>query len=128
MTEQTTLETKGTAKKPRKLVMTIAILTLIASSLTLINFFITGKFPCKICFDYPDWWTYFYPVKNVLAITSVILIWKWKKIGAYGLGLVGLINAVSQIAFEYNIMTGVASAIGISVFYYAIKDDWSDYN
>jgi len=128
MTEETTVETKDAGKKPRKFVMTIAILTLIASSLTLIRFFITGKFPCDICFDYPDWWTYFYPVKNLLAITSVILIWKWKKFGAYGLVVVALINATSQIAFEYNIMTGVASAISIGVFYFAIKDDWSDYN
>lgn len=128
MTEETTLETKDTGKKPRKFVMTIAILTLLGSSVTLIRFLLIGKFPCSICFDYPDWWTYAYPVKNLLAITSVILIWKWKRIGAYGLVVVALINATSQIAFEYNIMTGVASAISIGVFYLAIKDDWSDYN
>jgi hypothetical protein len=127
MTEEPFLEATDPPKKLRKFVMLIAILILTASSFTLIRFVITGNFPCDICFDYPSWWTYFYPVKNLLAITSAILFWKWKRVGAYGLMLVGLINAASQIGFEYNIITGVASIISIGAFYLAIKDDWSDY-
>lgn len=114
-------------KKHSVTLIIILSLTALATTIGLITFIVTKKFPCKYCFEYPDWWTYFYPVKQLIAIASIVLIWTWRKIGVYGLIVFGLINLVTLVLFELNIIQGIATIVGIGIVISSVKGQWKNY-
>lgn len=130
MTEKTTPKDQLNiySQKHNVLLTVVLALTTLAVIVNLITFTLTGKIPSHFNdAEFPDWWIYVFPIKEVILLCSIILTWTWRKIGIFGLLLIILLNLFTTIVFETDIMKGFAIIIAIGVILTTVKGEWSKY-